>query len=56
MKVIPDVLPDLHPSIDLHVTARTSPEEFRKTKKVQVAIEPGAYLSPEQVGGTQVVT
>lgn len=56
MKVIPDVLPALHPSIDLHVTARTSPEEFRKTKKVQVTVEPGTFLSPEQVCSSQAVT
>lgn len=49
MNVIPDVLSDIRPSFDLHVTARTSSEEFRKTKKWQVAVEPGTFLSPEQV-------
>jgi len=48
MKVIPDALPTLHPSIDLHVTVRTFPEELQNQKKVQVAVEPGTFLSPEQ--------
>lgn len=49
MKVIPDVLPDLHPSIDLNVTVRTYVDKFRKTKPIHdVAIEPGTFLSPEQ--------
>ena len=55
MKVIPDVLPNLHPSIDLHVTARASFEEFKKTKKSQVAIEPGTFLLPEQVGDANII-
>jgi len=56
MKVIPDVLPDLHPSIDLHIAARASPEVFRKTKKSQIAVEPGTFLTPEQVCDTQSAT
>ena len=53
MKVVPDVLPELHPSIDLHVTVRTSPKELHKTKKTHATVEPGTFLSPEQVRGFQ---
>ncbi|KAF9456690.1 phosphatidylethanolamine-binding protein [Collybia nuda] len=48
MKVVPDVLPELHPSFDLIVTARTPALEFRKTGKSQTGIEPGSFLLPEQ--------
>lgn len=53
MKVVPDALPALHPSIDLHVTVRTPPKELQKTKKAQIAVEPGTFLFPEQVCGSQ---
>lgn len=48
MKVVPDVLPEINPTIDLQVIARTLPAEFLKTKKVFKAVEPGIYLRPKQ--------
>ncbi|KAJ7232848.1 phosphatidylethanolamine-binding protein [Mycena haematopus] len=57
MKVLPDVLPVLHPSIDLHVTARLMPEHFeslmkrnRFQRRVNTFKEvvPGNYLTPRQ--------
>jgi len=48
MKVIPDVLPDLRPSIDLHITVRASSDERKKSKKMQVTVEPGTFLLPAQ--------
>jgi large subunit ribosomal protein L35 len=49
MKVVPDALPELNPTIDLQVIARTLPADFLKTKKVFKAVEPGIYLRPKQV-------
>lgn len=49
MKVVPDVVPDLHPSIDLMVTARTPSLDFQKTGKTQINVEAGSFLLPEQV-------
>ncbi|KAF8168368.1 phosphatidylethanolamine-binding protein [Crassisporium funariophilum] len=48
MNVVPDVLPELNPNIDLHVVARTTPREFLESKKVRKAVEPGAFLKPKQ--------
>lgn len=49
MNVIPDVLPQIRPTVDLHVVARTTPGVFFDTKKVQTQVEPGTFLRPKQV-------
>lgn len=49
MKVVPDALPELNPTIDLQVIARTLPADFLKTKKVFKGVEAGVYLRPKQV-------
>jgi large subunit ribosomal protein L35 len=58
MHVVPDVLPVLHPTVDLHVTARLMPEHFdslmrrnRFQRRVNTFKEviPGNYLIPQQV-------
>ena len=49
MNVVPDALPEIKPTIDLQVVARTLPTAFLETKKVFMAVEPGAYLRPKQV-------
>jgi large subunit ribosomal protein L35 len=49
MKVVPDALPELNPTFDLQVIARTLPADFLKTKKVFKAVEAGIYLRPKQV-------
>lgn len=53
MKVVPDVLPDIHPSLDLRVNF---PRVKSKTglqatvsKAVYEHVEPGVFLLPEQV-------
>ncbi|KAJ7031502.1 phosphatidylethanolamine-binding protein [Mycena alexandri] len=57
MNVIPDVLPILHPSIDLHVAARLMPQHFdalMERNKFQRRLNtfkdviPGNYLIPQQ--------
>ncbi|KIM48480.1 hypothetical protein M413DRAFT_232898 [Hebeloma cylindrosporum] len=48
LNVVPDVLPVLKPSIDLHVIARTTPKEFLTSKKVQSVVEPGVFLRSKQ--------
>jgi len=48
MGVVPDVLPEIKPTIDLHVVARTTPREFLDSKKVQMQVEPGTFLRPKQ--------
>lgn len=54
MFVVPDVVPSLHPSVDLRVTY---PEYFVGTmqngeskKRKHALVEPGTYLHPQQVG------
>lgn len=49
MHVVPDILPGIHPSIDLHVITRTTPGEFIESNKVQSHVVPGAFLRPKQV-------
>ncbi|KAG6850183.1 hypothetical protein H0H93_016863 [Arthromyces matolae] len=48
MHVIPDVLPDLRPTIDVHVAAEATLEERAKTKKLHFTVEPGTFLLPYQ--------
>ncbi|TFK38624.1 phosphatidylethanolamine-binding protein [Crucibulum laeve] len=48
MKVVPDVLPQLHPTVDLRITTPTLPTEFHKTQKPFTEVEPGTYLQPIQ--------
>jgi large subunit ribosomal protein L35 len=58
MKVVPDVLPDVHPSLDLRVTFPkvTSKKESQATvlKAIYEHVEPGVFLLPEQVCGTVI--
>ena len=49
MKVVPDALPEIRPTIDLQVIARALPTEFLKTKKVFKTVEAGVFLRPKQV-------
>ncbi|KAG5638189.1 hypothetical protein H0H81_001391 [Sphagnurus paluster] len=48
MKVVPDVLPDLRPTIDVHVAARTTKHEQNIANKRHTTVEPGTFLLPEQ--------
>ncbi|KAG6901576.1 hypothetical protein C0995_010305 [Termitomyces sp. Mi166 len=48
MHVIPDVLPDLRPTIDVHVVAHTTIKERLASKKVHTTVEPGTFLLPDQ--------
>jgi len=52
MKVVPDVLPLLHPSLDLRVTFPKSPPHSlsarEQTKRIHQEVEPGVFLLPEQ--------
>ncbi|KAK2462118.1 hypothetical protein APHAL10511_006581 [Amanita phalloides] len=48
MHVVPDVLSDLRPSIDLHVTATALPQEIRLRSKLDKEVEPGNFLLPQQ--------
>ena len=49
MHAVPDILPELHPSIDLHVTATALPQEIRLRSKSDKEVEPGVFLLPQQV-------
>jgi large subunit ribosomal protein L35 len=53
MNVVPDVLPDLHPSLDLRVTFPEPPPRSvylrTRIKRSYKQVEPGVYLLPEQV-------
>ncbi|KAJ7775311.1 hypothetical protein B0H16DRAFT_1756544, partial [Mycena metata] len=57
MNVIPDVLPVIHPSIDLHVSARLMPQhfdalmernKFQRRVNTSKDVIPGNYLIPQQ--------
>ncbi|EDR02032.1 uncharacterized protein LACBIDRAFT_295521 [Laccaria bicolor S238N-H82] len=48
MGVVPDVLPEIRPSLDLRVVAKTRAAEFLNAGKVQKEVEPGVYLLPKQ--------
>ncbi|KAF8837939.1 PEBP-like protein [Paxillus ammoniavirescens] len=48
MHVVPDVVPDLHPSFDLRVTFPEHNEKQAPTKPRYSFVEPGTYLVPEQ--------
>ncbi|EIN13222.1 PEBP-like protein [Punctularia strigosozonata HHB-11173 SS5] len=49
MNVVPDVLPSLHPTIDVRVTFPEAPSPRNRTvRKAYKAVEPGVYLVPEQ--------
>ncbi len=56
MNVVPDLLPSLHPSIDLRLNFPEAPPEDpvrrSRTKGKLEKVEPGIYLLPEQVCGT----
>ena len=56
MHVVPDVLPELHPSIDLHVTATALPQEIRLNSKIDKEVEPGVFLLPQQVSPVNIIT
>jgi hypothetical protein len=49
MFVIPDVLPELHPTLDLAITVRRRPGEFKRELKPFTNVEPGTYTLPQQV-------
>ena len=53
MKVVPDLLPALHPSIDLRVNYPEKPPESvylrTRVKRKYRQVEPGVFLLPEQV-------
>ncbi|PPQ90431.1 hypothetical protein CVT25_014949 [Psilocybe cyanescens] len=48
MNVVPDVLPVLQPTVDLHVVTKTRPTEYLKFGKVQTNVVPGVFLRPKQ--------
>jgi hypothetical protein len=49
MKVIPDVLGDLRPTIDVQVAAKGTYSQFLNSGKKRTTAEPGAFLYPRQV-------
>ncbi|PFH50713.1 hypothetical protein AMATHDRAFT_60524, partial [Amanita thiersii Skay4041] len=48
MHVVPDILPEFHPSIDLRLTATALPQEILLKSKLDKAVEPGTFLLPQQ--------
>jgi len=53
MNVVPDVVPSLHPSFDLRITFPEPPPRSvylrTRVKRPYKQVEPGIYLTPEQV-------
>lgn len=53
MNVVPDLLPSLHPSLDLRLNFPEAPPEDivrrTRTKRKYEKVEPGVFLLPEQV-------
>lgn len=60
MNVVPDLLPELHPSFDLRVNfPERLPDKIRlqnRTKAKYEKTEPGIYLLPEQVCSIQTLS
>ncbi|KAF9478545.1 PEBP-like protein [Pholiota conissans] len=48
MNVVPDVLPVIKPSLDLHLIVRARPAEFIEESKIQTHVEPGSFVKPKQ--------
>ncbi|KAF9014902.1 phosphatidylethanolamine-binding protein [Cyathus striatus] len=48
MNVVPDLLPAIHPSIDVRVVTPATPAVFHKTGKVDSKVEPGSFILPTQ--------
>ncbi|KAH9487184.1 54S ribosomal protein L35, mitochondrial [Psilocybe cubensis] len=48
MNVIPDVLPILEPTVDLHLVAKARPTEYLKIGKLQTTVVPGEFIRPKQ--------
>lgn len=53
MKVVPDMLPELHPSLDLRIRYLEPPPKSNylrtRVKRKLRQVEPGSFLVPEQV-------
>lgn len=53
MNVVPDLLPSLHPSLDLRINFPEGPPKsvYRRSrmKRRYTHVEPGVFLLPEQV-------
>jgi large subunit ribosomal protein L35 len=49
MHVVPDVVPDLHPSLDLRVSFPEHQTKVASMAPKYKFVEPGVYLLPEQV-------
>jgi large subunit ribosomal protein L35 len=50
MNVIPDILPDMHPSLDMRVSFQKPPGHLHAgTKRKHQFVEPGVFLLPKQV-------
>jgi large subunit ribosomal protein L35 len=49
MRFVLDIVPEIRPSLDLCVIAKTHPSEFLNAGKVKKEVEPGVYLLPKQV-------
>ncbi|KAF5312925.1 hypothetical protein D9619_003295 [Psilocybe cf. subviscida] len=48
MSVVPDILPVIKPSLDLHVVAKSSSREYFNDKKTLTTVVPGVFLTPRQ--------
>ncbi|KIK05241.1 hypothetical protein K443DRAFT_120673 [Laccaria amethystina LaAM-08-1] len=48
MRFVLDIVPEIRPSLDLCVIAKTHPSEFLNMGKVKKEVEPGVYLLPKQ--------
>jgi large subunit ribosomal protein L35 len=49
MNVVPDVVPDLRPTLDLQITFPIASKSSHRGKLRYETVEPGVYLLPEQV-------
>ena len=58
MNVVPDMLPELHPSFDLRIRYLEPPPKSNylrtRVKRKLKQVEPGIFLVPEQVSLTSV--
>ncbi|KJA29096.1 hypothetical protein HYPSUDRAFT_487273 [Hypholoma sublateritium FD-334 SS-4] len=48
MNVVPDVLPAINPSLDLHLVVRARSSQFIEENKRNTHVEPGVFIKPKQ--------
>jgi large subunit ribosomal protein L35 len=55
MNVVPDLVSDIRPSLDLRITTGLRPKSIHPKAKNPLIVEPGSFLTPKQVSSFNLV-